>query len=689
MDELEALRAENAELRRRNAQLEEELRTALDSSLNAFQQYGALLKLTEKYASMVRGGAGAELPSRSSPSSAPLEVSVPKSLKSTFEELQCTPHRVPDPSSLTPLTNQKLEHESPPNVMRRGGTRREEGGSPPRGFVPRQCPIKKQRKGGVDQWAAKGTVLDTELIEGIPPPAFPGAEPMLQGGRIYRIVHSDGNTTDIAFYNGTRDMQFTLDYEFSGSSVVSPAGDDVEENGGVYSVTVMPGETKRFVSGYVNGYKMNMRYGYTNPTYLHHLKVAQDRVIAEDSERVHAMCVRAVPPPTDSAGVADLCALAGIHFVDPYFPPTSDSIDTPDNPDRSRPWIRLQDALVDVPVGLYPSLEAIEPTDIEGGALHDPWLLSAIAALAEDPRAVSSIFEVAYNRAQVTAVQDHRVGAYRLRLCQGGWWKTVVIDDWLPASSPFGVAFSRSLSCPGALWVSLLEKAFAKVAGRYHLLREGDPLEALSAMTGCGTARFDLHDGAWEQLAEGARLGYLTLLTAKEGGPMVGGMSYAVLKADEGMLLLRNAWGDTWCGEGGREADDGTFWVTWGEVKQYFECGGVCYRSIAPSVRQVSVRVRVGGTTTAPTPSFPNVMVALQCTTPCVMTATMHQDVLPEYYGAYCITVVSPQGTLHDSSHGGTFWKGRETVLRTEFSPDPHPYYIIPRCYAPEDDPPR
>lgn len=53
-----------------------------------------------------------------------------------------------------------------------------------------------------------------------------------------------------------------------------------------------------------------------------------------------------------------------------------------------------------------------------------------------------------------------------------GEWVPVVIDDWIPCESPGKPAFATSRK-GNELWVSILEKAYAKMHGSYEALEGG------------------------------------------------------------------------------------------------------------------------------------------------------------------------------------------------------------------------
>lgn len=110
--------------------------------------------------------------------------------------------------------------------------------------------------------------------------------------------------------------------------------------------------------------------------------------------------------------------------------------------------------------------------DIKQQALGDCWLISALALLAERP----DLLQVLLPTRQVNAA-----GAYMVRLCHDGEWRTVLVDDCLPCVQPQG---GTGFGMPGVpafayatrrqLWVSLVEKACAKLYGCYEALEEGN-----------------------------------------------------------------------------------------------------------------------------------------------------------------------------------------------------------------------
>lgn len=82
-------------------------------------------------------------------------------------------------------------------------------------------------------------------------------------------------------------------------------------------------------------------------------------------------------------------------------------------------------------------------------------------------------------------------GAYQIRLCVGGVWCVVPIDDRIPCDAEFSrMAFTRG---PGRqLWVPLVEKACAKVAGSYTSIEGGHITEGFRLLTGAPATQFHI-----------------------------------------------------------------------------------------------------------------------------------------------------------------------------------------------------
>eukprot|EP00928_Gymnodinium_smaydae_P031332 TRINITY_DN23029_c0_g1_i1.p1 TRINITY_DN23029_c0_g1~~TRINITY_DN23029_c0_g1_i1.p1 ORF type:complete len:1013 (-),score=80.87 TRINITY_DN23029_c0_g1_i1:257-3232(-) len=111
-----------------------------------------------------------------------------------------------------------------------------------------------------------------------------------------------------------------------------------------------------------------------------------------------------------------------------------------------------------------------------GGCLAD-----ALAVLAESPRLVARLLP--------NAIPGDETGksCHEVRLCVDGLWRSILVDERLPvgnhSSSTAGVqlepAFGRTAG--NQLWLSLIEKAYAKVFGAYDFALPGAQLDEVIA----------------------------------------------------------------------------------------------------------------------------------------------------------------------------------------------------------------
>ena len=268
------------------------------------------------------------------------------------------------------------------------------------------------------------------------------------------------------------------------------------------------------------------------------------------------------------------------------------------------------------------------PDDVQSGIFKDDWLLSAITMIASAGGAmdgevapqVNNLF-VGHYAADGELTHHTEVGGYCVQLYKQGIWNPMIIDDCLPmlrhenwTNENKGVACAHSKECT-QIWVSLIEKAFAKYYGSYSELEHGFVHHALEDMTGaeaeCLTLAYASRGAGkralWDQLVRFRKNGYIlgagtgaAALADKEIQDMgivfnAAYTIYEVCSVDGNKLLkLRNPPGDheEWKGDwsdkssiwnkrlkkklGHTDADDNTFFMSFDDFCNVFRELYVC-----------------------------------------------------------------------------------------------------------------
>ena len=179
------------------------------------------------------------------------------------------------------------------------------------------------------------------------------------------------------------------------------------------------------------------------------------------------------------------------------------------------------------------------PDDVRQGGVGNCWLVCAMSCLAETPARL--------RRCLVTQEFTH-AGVYQVRLCHGGEWKVVTVDDSLPVNAIGCLAYLKAAR--RQLWVPLLEKAYAKLHGCYEALEGGTFVEAFSTLTGMPVIRIhlsrytppepppagaaeDVVAGHTRQMEKWKKLGldtdelYVQMYSYKQAGYAVGASTFA------------------------------------------------------------------------------------------------------------------------------------------------------------------
>jgi len=120
------------------------------------------------------------------------------------------------------------------------------------------------------------------------------------------------------------------------------------------------------------------------------------------------------------------------------------------------------------------------PEDISQGALGNCWWAGALSSIcATRPEILKDLF-IAPDDGNISPV-----GAYLVRLFDGGKWVHVILDDYFPCMKfQHGACLAFMGARRNQLFVPLLEKAFSKLKGNYESMEGGNPTDALRLFTG-------------------------------------------------------------------------------------------------------------------------------------------------------------------------------------------------------------
>lgn len=213
-------------------------------------------------------------------------------------------------------------------------------------------------------------------------------------------------------------------------------------------------------------------------------------------------------------------------FVDPDFPPGDVSVGTTNARPRIQNWrcapgINEQVRLFD---------DGTDPDDVDTGAFATDWLLSAISMLAAAggvgdggvDEQVANLF-IGHYALDGDITFHTEVGGYCVRLYKNGLWTPIILDDMFPmlrneywSNDNKGIATAHSKEC-SEIWVSLIEKAFAKYYGSYAAIEKGFVHHALQDLTGCEAECINLANAGrgpgkrdtWDKILRFRRNGYL------------------------------------------------------------------------------------------------------------------------------------------------------------------------------------
>ena len=132
--------------------------------------------------------------------------------------------------------------------------------------------------------------------------------------------------------------------------------------------------------------------------------------------------------------------------------------------------------------------------DIVPGEIDDYYFLFSVQNLCKNPGNINKLFAKAGNYYNPN-------GYYELVLFVGEKPQKVIVDDYLPVKKGTNeLIFAHSKK--NEIWISFLEKAWAKVNGGYANIIGGTPMEALEFLTGFNSLSYDMENKDNDDLNE-------------------------------------------------------------------------------------------------------------------------------------------------------------------------------------------
>ena len=520
-------------------------------------------------------------------------------------------------------------------------------------------------------------------------------EPSSEKGKLLMLVSEDaGGNNLVALYNGHSEVELYVETWISpGMRPASTVQKSIhpQYKADIFCITVQPGETIEFCVGGTGepqpGWKTQPL---TEVSYNRRKKDRETRVF-EDYQRLQEVASTDAP----ELKVLEAAVAKRVPFIDLWFLPQPSSLAKkfePAPPAEIDAWGR---PTVFLPPGQNGQLFISEPScnDIDMGVMGSAWLPCCLAALAErnDLKLIQSIFE--RHKAEYSSM-----GAYRLILCRDAWWRDVVIDDYVPLvrypkkSLTDAPAFCHNVLQPREMWAAMIEKAYARLCGSYSSISTGYFHEGISDLTGfpCEKIKWEerkadntLHSLISSTMASNsdtmvllhtpnADSEYGDKESTYEKNGLALGHAYMILDniniSGHRLFRIRNPWPGVgkWKGRWSDNSklwesnpeiaaatnhsptnSDGTIWIAWPEVLDWFTGGSICY--LIPDAGEIRLALPFK-------PSSPGFAVEIVVQTPIRLYISLFQkdqrnreDPIP--YG--CMNVTH----LQQSPSDGTQWQ--------------------------------
>lgn len=578
--------------------------------------------------------------------------------------------------------------------------------------------------------------------------AQPGEEIMMyfetqSPGLLYRII----NGRHWRFYNASRVYEMHVQFKYSPSHTVDALGctqlSKDEEGNTVADAVIYPNEMTDFVNASEAMVNSKIKALPLSEPFLQRKAAEYYEITEPELNSIMA------PGNASSEEVLKWCVEHQMWFVDREFLPTQESIALGAlKPMKTVPWARPQMYLQEV---LHSQIRLFRrvpmPATVGQSVLGDSWVISGLSAVATHPKLVRSLFYHPYNPRLTSA--ENVYGAYRVSVCKNGWWTSVVVDSYLPVIGSLP-KYTRSTPEVCEMWVSYVEKAYAKLHGSYARIVSGDPLMFIQDMTGFPTSRYDdefcksRHGKAIEfmhSLEDHLRKNRILLVhtpcrdrslpghdndrhTLYTSSGLVMGHGYAVQRIvsfNEGgkstiLLQICNPWGEgvKWKGDWREDSpkwtmnpeavekcqyqsgDGNSFWVSSEEAQRFFSGVGVVF------VNLLCYDYRVRGVFTRQVPSVVlriSTLISVQVTF--ILSLPDHRGTPAEEedYAPILLSLCegSSQNTtlrVEKNSHLDvekptklfSFVQSRDVAMTVTLDPKRNPYYLIPRIISPDVD---
>ncbi|KPA73946.1 putative calpain-like cysteine peptidase putativecysteine peptidase Clan CA family C2 [Leptomonas pyrrhocoris] len=309
---------------------------------------------------------------------------------------------------------------------------------------------------------------------------------VMQDGMLYRVITDKG---EWAFYNDTRYYVVQVRYRLLGGSAVTPGPSVTVAAAGVdeeLSMELGPEETKVLLKGKVVDFE-NLSTAALLPKRA--ATAEEEHLLCQEPRNAWKAIAAAYPPAAaasggDASGSSDrstinveellaYCIEHHLRFVDPTFFACHASLYRHNIDEffivplhwRSPSAYLPDDDKVRREVRLFRGPDFNVDGLNAGHFFPDGEFLSCVSGLAcRCPEQLRKLF--LHPSSAEEGRRERAVGAFRVSLCRSGWWESVVVDSFLPASSTCP-EFSHCADDLRLLWLPLLQKACAKLCRSY------------------------------------------------------------------------------------------------------------------------------------------------------------------------------------------------------------------------------